>query len=107
MINLDRNKLLNHITYLSILKINKMPKTMNSVILLISSAVYRWYIIMVTELYQNTVSQCAKMRNVLYIILSYISRTLKGFQELELLLNSICRGITPDFAYFTRSYMVL
>ena len=29
MINLDRNKLLNQITYLSIFKINKMPKTMN------------------------------------------------------------------------------
>ena len=42
-----------------------MPKTMNSVLffnifLLISSAVCRWYIIMVTEMYQNTVSQCAK-----------------------------------------------
>ena len=66
MINLDRNKLLNQITYLSIFKINKMPKTMNSVMFfhifpLISSAVYLWYIIiMVTELYQNTVSQCAK-----------------------------------------------
>ena len=39
------NTLLNQITYLSIFKINKMPKTMNSVMffnifLLISSAVY-------------------------------------------------------------------
>ena len=31
MINLGRNKLLNQITYLSVFKINKMPKTMNSV----------------------------------------------------------------------------
>ena len=31
MINLDSNKLLNQITYLGIFKINKMPKTMHSV----------------------------------------------------------------------------
>ena len=96
--NLGRNKLLNQITYLSISKINRMPKTMNSVMffnifLLISSAVCRWYIIMVTELYQNTVSQCAKNEKCSkYHSLIYQGLLIKGFQELELLLNSICRG---------------
>ena len=37
VINLDRNKPLNQIACLSIFKINKMPKNMNSVMFLISS----------------------------------------------------------------------
>ena len=62
--------------------------------ILISSKVYRWYNIMVTD---RVVSEhCVTMYKkgkMFQISFSNISMTLKGFQELELLLNSICRGL--------------
>ena len=58
---------------------------------------------MVTELYQNTVSQCAKKEKCSKyhsLIFYYISRTLKGFQELELFFNSICRGLNQCNVFY-------
>ena len=48
---------------------------------------------MVTELYHKTVSQCAKNEKCSKYHSLIYQGLLKGFQELELLLNSICRGL--------------